>query len=99
MMEKELKKELELRGTAEVIGEVVTQVTQAIDETTDSVKMLVFGEMVENKIKPIEECCAVCNKWQTHRFDNVAQCQERQKRDAEARGFTEIICPTQFKDS
>ena len=97
-MGNELQKELEKRGTAELTDGVVTQITQAIDEKTDSVKMLVFGEMMEKKIKPIQETCAVCDEWQTYRFTDIAQCQESQKEDAVARGFNELICPNQFID-
>lgn len=90
-----LEKELQTRGTAEVSNGVVNQITQAIDERGDSVKFLMFGELREQEITPIEKACAQCD----HRyFKTIRQCQERQRKDALARGFTKVICPQQFTE-
>jgi hypothetical protein len=96
--EKDIQRELEQRGTAEISSGGVSQVTQAIDEGENSVKFLCFGELREQKIKPIEETCAVCDFWKG-KFNTVAECQESQKKDAEARGFHKLICPEQFIES
>lgn len=96
-MSKELEKQLEKTGTAEISNGVVTQVTQAIDETPSKVKMLVFGVMQEKSIIPIDQACAKC----TFQYKNKAgtkACQSQQKKDAEARGFNNLICPQQFVD-
>lgn len=93
----ELKKELESRGTAEIVDGVVTQVTQAIDEQEDSVKFLQFGEMKEQKIIPIDEACAKCDFWKRIN-KTIKECQAFQGEDAKARGFSKLICPEQFVD-
>ena len=94
MTTKDLQNELERRGTAELssIG-VVNQVTQALDEQPTKVKFLLFGEMQEKEITPIEIACAKCDHCH---FDTVTKCQERQAKDARARGFAKLICPQQF---
>ena len=92
-MKDELDKELELRSTAEISDGVVNQVTQALDETKNAAKFLVFGELKEQGIIPIDEACAKCDHCY---FDTVKACQERQGRDARARGFNQVICPQQF---
>jgi len=97
MKEKELRKELELRGTAEIDNSVVLQVTQALDDTGDIAKVAVFGKIREFKVKPIGECCAKCN-FGIKTFGSIKKCQERQKKDAEIRGFSNIICPEQLED-
>lgn len=93
-VDKELKRRLEECGTAEISNGVVNQVTQAIDETPTKVKFLVFGEMQEKEIIPIDEACAKCNHCY---FPTTKQCQDRQELDAIARGFSYLICPQQFK--
>lgn len=92
----ELEKELEKRGTAEISNGQVLQVTQALDEQTDKVKLSIFGEIQEKRIMPIDKACSKCpNKFYRH-FKSIKDCQERQKKDALARGFTQLICPEQF---
>ena len=94
----ELRKELEKRGTAELQPDgLVNQVTQALDEKPDKVKFLIFGEFQEKGIIPIDQACAKCDFWEKL-FASTTQCQERQKKDANARGFTEMVCPHQFID-
>ena len=95
-MDNDLLKELEKRGTAELhpTGKV-NQVTQALSETPTKVKYLIFGELKEQEIIPIDEACAKCDHYY---FPTVKQCQEQQKKDAVARGFTEMVCPQQFID-
>jgi hypothetical protein len=92
----ELEKELTTRGTAEITNGVVSQVTQALDESENRVKMLVFGELVEHEIMPIDEACSHCNFWKG-KYANTKCCQTSTKVDAEARGFIHLICPEQFK--
>ncbi len=93
-MDKELERELEQRGTAEISNGIVTQVTQAIDETPTEASFMMFGELKKRGIIPIEEACAKCDHCY---FPTTKQCQEHQKKDAEMRGFNEIVCPSQFK--
>jgi uncharacterized OB-fold protein len=92
-MDKELLDELTKRGTAEVVDGKVVQITQALDEQPDKVKYTMFGELKENGIIPIAEACAKCNH---KHFPTVEECQKVQKKDAEARGFHEVVCPKQF---
>ncbi len=92
-MKKELTEELRNRGTAEISDGVVTQVTQALDEGKTEVEFLMFGELRKQQIIPIEEACAKCDHCY---FPTIQQCQERQAKDARARGFNEVICPQQF---
>ena len=94
-MKEELQKELNKRGTAELTNGVVNQVTQALDEKPDKVKFLIFGEMQERSIISIDTACNKCNHCY---FPTTKQCQERQKKDAVARGFNNVICPQQFLD-
>mgnify|MGYP001557866966 CR=1 FL=1 len=90
----DLRKELLKRGTAEVSPDgIVNQVTQALEETPNKVKFLIFGELQEQGIIPISEACAKCTE---KYFLTVKQCQEQQKVDAVARGFNKLICPQQF---
>ena len=96
-MKEELKKELELRGTAEVSNGVVNQVTQAINETDNEVTHLIFGKKTKQSVIPIDQACAKCDFWMG-KFATVIKCQESQKKDAEARGFNKLICPHQFVD-
>lgn len=93
-MKEELSKELKKRGTAEIINGEVYQATQAIDENKTEASFLMFGERVTKGIIPIDEACAKCDH---PHFDTVEACQERQDRDARARGFSEVICPKQFR--
>ena len=92
-MKDELRKELEKRGTAEISSGIVNQVTQAVDEKPDKVKFLVFGELQESRIMPIETACAKCT---CGYFSTTVQCRAFQKKDADARGFHNLICPNQF---
>ena len=94
-MDKELKKELEQRGTAEVSNGVVTQVTQALEETETKARVLLFGEMREFTVKPIGECCEVCDLWKKY-SKSIQDCQSKQKVDAAARGFNLVICANQL---
>ena len=96
MKEQELKRELEQRSTAEIVNGEVAQVTQALDERADEATFLIFGERQTVKLKPINECCAVCDFFHQASFTTHEQCQERQKQDAAARGFHRVICPHQF---
>lgn len=93
MKKKDLIKELEQRGTVEIVNDEVVQVTRAIDETEGKAKFLMFGELKEESVIPIDKACAKCDHCY---FPTIAQCQERQGKDAKARGFTDIICPSQF---
>jgi hypothetical protein len=95
--EQEIMNQLEKTGTAEISNGIVTQVTQAIDEQPNKVKMLVLGEMVESGIRPISEVCP-CSFYSSRRFKTKENCQAFQKKEGEARGFTQVICPEQFKD-
>lgn len=95
MKKEDLARELEQRGTAEIVNGVVVQATQAIDETTDRAKVLMFGELKERSIIPINEACAKCTFWEG-KFANFKECQKRQGKDANARGFSIVICPKQF---
>jgi len=92
----ELSQELRERGTAEVVNGKVCQVTQALDETADTAKFLIFGQLQERKTIPIDEACSKCGFWKG-RFKNEELCQERQARDARARGFHQVMCPEQFQ--
>ena len=94
MKDNDLEQELEKTGTAEISKGIVNRVTQAVDESGGKAKFLVFGEMREKTITPIDEACAKCDHCH---FDTVKQCQEIQAKDARARGFTEVICPQQFR--
>jgi len=92
-MKSTLRKELEKRGTADITNGVVNQVTQAIDEQSDKVKYLIFGELREQAIIPIEVACAKCDHCY---FPTTTECQKHQKKDAMVRGFNRLICPQQF---
>ena len=96
-MKEELKKELEHRGTAEISNGVVNQVTQAINESPTETTLLIFGQLKTLKIKPIDECCKVCD-FIAKREKGIKYCRDFQKKDAEARGFHQMICPKQFID-
>ena len=89
----ELGKELNKRGTAEVSNGQVVQITQAIEETSDKVKYLMFGELREQEIMPVEQACAKCDHCH---FKTAKECQEFQAKEGRARGFTKLICPQQF---
>ncbi len=94
-MRDELKRELDSRGSAEVINGKVVQVTQAINEADDSVEYLMFGELRRESVTPIAETCARCDGM--NRFDGSAEkCQQHQATDARARGFHKLICPRQL---
>lgn len=100
-MNDKLRKELEARRTAEISNGEVNQVTQAIDESPDSITFLMFGEMQKVNIMPIEKACAKCwpNKSnKSHKFfhNDVKECQALQKKDGESRGFHKLICPQQI---
>ena len=92
----ELREELEKRETAEIVNGKVCQVTQALDETEDTAKFLLYGELKEEKTIPIDEACAKCGFWKG-RFKSEKLCQERQGKEAKARGFYKVICPNQFQ--
>ena len=96
MESKELRHELERRGTAELSNGIVNQVTQAIDESDVSVEYLMFGEMKERTIIPIDKACFRCGFW-LGKFNNKRECQDFQSLDAKARGFNKVICPNQFQ--
>lgn len=66
--------------------------TQAIRETDTQVTYLSFGKPTTKNYIPIDEACAKCKPY----FGSVQRCQEEQKKDAEARGFTKLICPNQL---
>ena len=91
----ELRDELTKRGTAEIVNGQVCQITQALDETSDTAKFLIFGELKEQKTIPIDEACAKCDFWKD-KFSTTKLCQERQAKDARARGFRQLICPSQL---
>ena len=93
-MPEELAKELEQRGSAEISNGVVNQITQALDEKETEATFLMFGEIKTESIISIDEACAKCPS--LVKDDTVEECQERQGKDARARGFTRIICPRQF---
>ena len=92
-MKDELAKELEKTGTAEISGGIVNRVTQALDEKESEATYMMFGEAKTDGVIPIDEACAKCDHCH---FDTVKECQEFQGRDAKARGFMQVICPTQF---
>lgn len=92
-----LEGELSKRGTADVSSGVVNQVTQAISESESEVEFLVFGELQKKSIISIDKACANCKFWKG-KLSSVKLCQERQAKDARARGFTKLICPEQFVD-
>jgi len=94
-MKEELRKELEARGTAEISNGVVSQVTQAIDESETEVKLLIFGKLQEHKVTPVDETCSKCNFWSKY-FKSTKACQKRQSEDARARGFSKLVCPHQL---
>jgi len=96
MEQRDLAKELKARGTAEIINGKVVQVTQALDETKDSVTFLEFGEMKTKEIIPIEEACAKCFPHRHTRFKTAKECQDFQAKDGRVRGFHTLICPQQF---
>jgi len=96
-MKNDLKRELELRGTAEISNGIINQVTQAIDEKDNEATFLIFGEKTTTKLKPIEECCAKCD-FVAKRDLGIEKCQQFQKKDGEMRGFTKVICPEQFEE-
>jgi hypothetical protein len=96
---KDLQIELEKRGTAEVSSDgIVNQVTQALDESDTKVKLLIFGELQEKVIIPIAQACGKCESWKGYGDKSIQNCQSRQKKDAQARGFRKLICPKQFVD-
>lgn len=82
-------------GVYELSEAGLLPMTQAIKEDKDSVTMRVLGEVREAKVRPILEACANCDFWQG-KFPNTEKCQERQGRDANARGFSIVICSHQF---
>ncbi len=94
-MNKKLIRELEQRGTAEISDGVISQVTQAIDESESRVSFLQFGELKSQGIIPIEEACSKCDFWEG-KFANTQMCQEVQTGGAKARGFNKLICSNQF---
>lgn len=69
--------------------------TGAIEETENTVRFLLFGEMTEKKIMPINEACPKCSFWKS-KFADTKSCQAIQKEDSEARGFAKLVCPKQF---
>lgn len=93
MEKKGLAKELEQRGTAEIINDEVFQITQAIGETEDKAEFLMFGKLKVASVIPIDEACAKCEH---RRLSIIKDCQEVQGKDARARGFNKVICPRQF---
>jgi hypothetical protein len=94
----DLMRELQERGTAEVVNGEVLQVTQALDESQGRAKFILFGDLHECAIIPIDEACAKCASGAKRRHATVKECQERQAKDARARGFTSVICPEQFAE-
>jgi len=89
-------KELQKRGTCEVSeNDIVMQVTQALDEKSDKVTMLMFGELATKQVRPVEQTCKACSFWKD-KFESIKDCQTFQKKDSEARGFRDLICPEQF---
>ena len=78
------------------VGEVgLIPVTQALYETDNEVTLLLFGEQQTKSIIPIKEACAKCSFW-VGKFPDTIGCQNAQKKDAEVRGLTELICLEQF---
>lgn len=94
----DLIKELKSRGTAD-LGKsgIVNQVMQALNESEKSVEFLVFGEKVKRSVIPIEQACSQCVSPTKKHFPSSTECRERQKKDAVARGFHDIVCPQQFE--
>ena len=72
--------------------------TQAIEDGGNKAKFLLFGELTEKEITPIDIACKDCLEWIEMNFASVPACRERQARDARARGFTSVVCPNQFKE-
>ena len=81
----------------EVTKAGILPATQAIDDSGEEARYLMFGELRKEKIIPIEEACSKCVFWKG-KFDSVEKCQIFQKKDAEMRGFTKVICPDQFSE-
>ena len=76
---------------------IVKPASQAIIEKNGKVAYEILGEQRVSSIKPIEDCCSHCDFWQhKDKFKSIKDCQQKQKREAAARGFTEVICPRQF---
>lgn len=71
--------------------------TQGLVEKEDRVIFVSFGETRQSKVLPIEVVCGKCTSWKLY-FKEIEECQETQKKDAEMRGFTEVICPSQLVD-
>ena len=67
--------------------------TQAIQESNNQVLFLLLGKPVVKEYLPIEVACSKCTE--VH-FGDILKCREYQKKDATARGFTQIVCPNQF---
>ena len=85
--------ELKQRGTAEISNGKVVQVTQALNETENSVEFLIFGEIKKQGIIPLAEACTKCDH---SYFATVDECQARQRKDAIDRGFSKLVCPNQL---
>jgi hypothetical protein len=98
VLKKALIKELKQRGTAEISNGVVNQVTQALSENKDKTSYLMFGEMKESGIIPIEQACAKCKSGVKKHFKTVEDCQVFQKKEGESRGFHSVICPQQMEE-
>lgn len=91
-----LQRELQERGTAEEVNGEALQVTQALGESEKRARFIVFGEMQERRVKPIEETCGACTRWPS-RFTSMAACRERTAAEARRRGFANVVCPWQFE--
>jgi hypothetical protein len=91
-----LLKTLKTFGTAEVDASGnVLQVTQALKETGGKVQFMLFGELKESNIKAINDVCNKCSFWKK-RFTGILECQSFQKKEAEIRGFKNVICSEQL---
>jgi len=92
----DLMKELEARGTAEVINGTVVPITQALSESEDTVEYLMFGNLRREAIIPIDEACSMCD-FRGSKFQTVGQCREFQAKGSKDRGFYKLICARQLK--
>jgi hypothetical protein len=69
---------------------------QAISETGGTAKMLVFGQVHEYLVIPIDEACAACKVWK-ETYPTIQPCRVFHDREAKKRGFTHVSCPHQFR--
>ena len=82
-------------GVYEVANGQLKPATQALVETNNRAAFQILGDRQVSNIIPIEQACIGCTFWKD-KFASTTDCQNRQRKDALARGFTKVICPKQF---